>query len=258
MEAPDATSEEKAKRGAPPGTESKPGTSTGVPSLRGTLYVSGTPIGNLGDASPRLIETIAAADLVACEDTRRTLKLLSHFGLKKPVVSIHEHVEKERSPIVINALEAGRNVVYVSDAGMPGVSDPGATLVKAVRDAGFPVALVPGPSAVTGALAISGFPGDSFVFGGFPPRKSHDRQTFFKEWIRPGITAVFFEAPYRLKKSVDDLCTAAPEAYLCLCHELTKVHESVIEGPAAEVRAEIEGLDPRGEWVIVAYWPRRR
>ncbi|HHX28998.1 MAG: 16S rRNA (cytidine(1402)-2'-O)-methyltransferase [Bacillota bacterium] len=223
--------------------------------LRGVFYVCGTPIGNLKDATFRLIETLAAADLVACEDTRRTLKLLSHYGLKKPVVSIYKHVERGRVEVVLDALSRGKSVVYVSDAGMPSVSDPGARLVEAVREAGFDVRVVPGPSAVTSALSLSGFPGDKFVFGGFIPRKSSQRQSFFQEWVRPGITTVFFESPHRLAKSISDLALVFPDAEVCLCHEMTKVHESVLAGTAAQLAERLPNEKVLGEWVAVVRVP---
>lgn len=226
-------------------TESGPGMDFG------TLYMCGTPIGNLQDVTLRLLEILGEVDLVACEDTRRTMKLLSNFDLRKPVLSLYRQVEKGRAGRILDLLEEGKSVAYVSDAGMPTISDPGAYLVKAARERGIRVSLVPGPSSVSGALALSGFPADRFVFGGFTPRKSRRRTEFFKEWISSGVTAVFFESPHRLKESLKDLEQAFPDIEVCLCHEMTKLHESCVWGSIQEVNRHIADLKPLGEWVMV-------
>lgn len=218
----------------------------------GALYVCGTPIGNLKDASFRLVEVLGAVDVIACEDTRRTLKLLSHFGIKKPVISVHEHVERERTEKLLALLGDGKNVALVSDAGMPAVSDPGAYLIRAAKERGFTVAVVPGPSAVTAALAISGVDARRFVFAGFPPRKRKDRCEYFREFILPDVPVVFFEAPHRLKDSLADLEACFPDIWVCLCHELTKVHESTFQGPINRVQQMLSDISPQGEWVIVS------
>ncbi len=217
----------------------------------GTLYVCGTPIGNLKDTTFRLLEVLNAVDAVACEDTRRTLKLLTHFEIKKPVISLHQHVERERSSRVLDMLRLGKSVAFVSDAGMPVISDPGAYLVQAARDDGHRVVLVPGPSSVSGALALSGFSGDRFVFGGFPPKKPKHRRQFFLEWLKIGVTAVFFESPFRVKKSLSDLAQLYPAAEVRLCHEMTKIHEGVMAGTVSEVLANLGERTLQGEWVIV-------
>lgn len=226
-------------------TESDPATDFG------TLYMCGTPIGNLQDVTLRLLEILRDVDLVACEDTRRTMKLLSNFDLRKPVLSLYRHVEKGRAERILDMLEEGKSVAYVSDAGMPTISDPGAYLVQAARERGIRVALVPGPSSVSGALALSGFPADRFVFGGFPPRKPRKRKEFFKEWILPGVTAVFFESPHRLKESLTDMEEVFPDIEVCLCHEMTKVHESCIRGDIQDANRQIADLKLLGEWVMV-------
>jgi len=218
----------------------------------GTLYLCGTPIGNLDDVSMRLIGVLKQVDLVACEDTRRTLKLLSYFGIKKPLLSLHQHVERKRTDMVISALSQGKSVAFVSDAGMPVISDPGAYLVRTAREKGFPMILIPGPSAVTSALTLSGFLVDKFIFAGFPPRKAKQRQKFFLDWIRPKVPVVFFEAPHRLVKSLSDLMQVFPDIEVCLCHEMTKVHESTVAGSIAQVYSEVKDSSPQGEWVIVA------
>ncbi len=221
----------------------------------GTLYICGTPIGNLKDVTHRLIEVLNAADVIACEDTRRTRKLLSHFRISRPVISVHQHVERERTGGVIDLLSEGKSVAFVSDAGMPVVSDPGAYLVRTVREQGYKIELIPGPSSVSGALALSGFSGDRFVFGGFLPRKPKERRDFFVRWVWPGVAAVFFESPYRVKKSLEDLAKVFPMCEVSLCHEMTKMHESVIWGKVGEVVAGLKGDKLQGEWVIVAYRP---
>ncbi len=217
----------------------------------GVLYLCGTPIGNLGDVTFRLAEILKAVDVVACEDTRRTRKLLTHLGLSKTVISLHQHVERDRSQTVVDLLSRGKTVAFVTDAGMPVISDPGSYLVKTVRRHGYKVELVPGPSSVSGALALSGFSADRFVFGGFPPRKPKDRKDYFLEWVRPNVTAVFFESPFRVKKSLSDLAKVYPGVQVSLCHELTKIHESVIEGEVEDVIDLLGDAKLKGEWVMV-------
>jgi 16S rRNA (cytidine1402-2'-O)-methyltransferase len=218
---------------------------------RGTLYVCGTPIGNLKDTTFRLLEVLKEVDAVFCEDTRRTLKLLAHFDIRKPLISLHQHVERERTVRVLDFLRQGKSVAIVSDAGMPAISDPGAYVVNAARDDGHRILVVPGPSSVSGALAVSGFPADRFVFAGFPPRKPKERRRFFLEWVRPGVTAVFFESPFRVKKALADLSTVFPDCNVRLCHEMTKIHESVIAGTVSEVLIDLKEETLQGEWVVV-------
>ena len=219
----------------------------------GTLYVCGTPIGNLKDASFRLIEVLGEVDVIVCEDTRRTVKLLSYYNIKKPLVSFHEHIEKQRTENILQDLADGKSIALVSDAGMPLISDPGAFLVSAARNQGFNVVAVPGPSAITTALSISGFYSSRFVFAGFPPRKSRKRKDFFLKWIQPQVPAVFFESPYRVIQSLEDLMEVFPDVQVSLCHEMTKIYESVLVGPVKEVYETIRDSKIQGEWVIVAY-----
>ncbi len=226
---------------------------TGHDSEQGTLYVCGTPIGNLKDTSFRLIEVLNQVDLIICEDTRRTLKLLTHYEIRKPLLSFHEHVEKQRTDMVISELSEGKKVALVSDAGMPVISDPGAYLVNKARQQGFGVESVPGPSAVTTALALSGFYSSQFIFAGFPPRKPSKRRRFFQEWIKPQVPTVFFESPYRIVKFLEDLVAVFPSIQVSLCHEMTKLHEGVITGKASDVYQELKNKEIKGEWVVVAY-----
>lgn len=223
------------------------------PGGRGVLYVCGTPIGNLDDASFRLIQVLSQVDLIVCEDTRRTKKLLARYDIKKPLLALYEHVEKQRTGAVLEELARGRLVALVSDAGMPLISDPGAYLVKKARESGFHIAVVPGPSAVTAALALVGFCSSQFIFAGFPPRKSKKRREFFLEWIKPQVPVVMFESPHRLVKTLDDLMAMFPSIQVGLCHEMTKTYESVIVGHIKDVWEQLRGMKVKGEWVIVAY-----
>ena len=219
----------------------------------GTLYVCGTPIGNLKDASFRLIEVLGEVDVIVCEDTRRTVKLVSYYNIKKPLVSFDEHVEKQRTEKVLQDLAEGKSVALVSDAGMPLISDPCAFLVSATREQGFNVVAVPGPSAITTALSISGFYSSQFVFAGFPPRKPRKRKDFFLKWIQPQVPIVFFESPYRVLQSLEDLMEVFPDVQVSLCHEMTKIYESVLVGPIKEIHETLKDSKIQGEWVIVAY-----
>ena len=160
----------------------------------GVLYICGTPIGNLDDVSFRLIQVLKQVDLIVCEDTRRTRKLLARYDISKPLLAFHEHVERQRTGTVLERLSQGKSVALVSDAGMPLISDPGAYLVTQARESGFKVVVVPGPSAVTAALALVGFPSSRFIFAGFPPRKSEEAGIFIR-WIKPQVPAVFLSRP---------------------------------------------------------------
>ncbi|HHT84596.1 MAG: 16S rRNA (cytidine(1402)-2'-O)-methyltransferase [Bacillota bacterium] len=219
----------------------------------GVLYICGTPIGNLDDASFRLIQVLGNVDLIVCEDTRRTRKLLARYDIRKPLLAFYEHVEKQRTGMVLEQMSRGKSVALVSDAGMPLISDPGAHLVKQARESGFHIVAVPGPSAVTTALALVGFPSSHFIFAGFPPRKSKKRQEFFSQWIRPQVPVVFFESPHRLVKTLDDLMSVFPSIQVGLCHEMTKAYESVMVGPVTEVYGQIKDSEAKGEWVVVVY-----
>lgn len=226
--------------------------------MAGVLLVVGTPIGNLGDLSPRVADTLSTVDAIACEDTRRTGWLIANAGLKGagargPALLIaNEHTEVARTAEILDRLGAGQRVALVSDAGMPGVSDPGRRIVDAVARAGFDVTVVPGPAAVTTALAVSGFEADRFVFEGFLPRKGRARMERLAALAGEARTIVLYEAPHRLRRTLDDLADAlGPDRPAVVARELTKVHEEV-------VRATLEGLvrhfadtEPRGEIALV-------
>lgn len=213
-----------------------------------------TPIGNLDDASPRLARTLAEADLVACEDTRQTRKLLSHLGIQARTVSYHQGNEPQRAAQLVAQIEAGATVALVSDAGMPGISDPGHDLVRACLARGIPVAVVPGPSAVLAALVVSGLPSDRFCFEGFLPRRAGPRARRLAELASEPRTMVFFEAPHRALATLTAMAAAfGPERPCALVRELTKLHEEVLRGSLAEIRDRL-ALDkngPRGELTLV-------
>jgi 16S rRNA (cytidine1402-2'-O)-methyltransferase len=218
----------------------------------GRLVVCGTPIGNLEDASPRLARALAEADLVACEDTRQTGKLLAHLGVKARMVSYHEANERERAAELADEIAAGKRVALVSDAGMPGVSDPGHDLIGACLARGLPVEVVPGPSAVLAALVLSGLPTDRFCFEGFLPRKPGPRDRRLAELAGERRTMVFFEAPHRVLATLAAMAAAfGPDRPAAVARELTKLHEQTLRGPLAELRDRLEAQGPRGELTIV-------
>ena len=218
-----------------------------------SLVLVGTPIGNLGDLTPRALEALAAAPVVACEDTRRTGRLLSHFGLASPTyVVVNEHTESDATERIIAHLREGTSVVLVSDAGMPGVSDPGEFLVARVIEAGFTVEVVPGPSAVLHALVLSGLTTARFVFEGFIPRKGSSRALRLREIASETRTVVLFEAPHRLVRSIADLLeVCGAERRVVLARELTKLHEEIWRGTLQEALGRCEAIEPRGEFVLV-------
>jgi len=218
----------------------------------GRLVVCGTPIGNLGDASPRLARALAEADLVACEDTRLTGRLLAHLGVKARLVSYHEANERERAAELAGEIAAGKRVALVSDAGMPGVSDPGHDLIGACLARGLPVEVVPGPSAVLAALVLSGLPTDRFCFEGFLPRKPGPRDRRLAELAGERRTMVFFEAPHRVLATLTAMAEAfGPGRPAAVARELTKLHEEALRGPLAELRDRLEAQGARGELTIV-------
>ena len=222
---------------------------------RAALLIVGTPIGNLGDFTPRAREALAGADVVACEDTRRTRTLLSAAGIGlagKRLLAVHEHNEAEQSGHVARLIGEGKRVALVTDAGMPAVSDPGERVVAAVAAAGLPVEVVPGPSAVVAALAASGLPSDRFVFEGFLPRKGPTRRRRLQALADERRTAVLYEAPHRVQATVDDLLAACGDGRaVVLARELTKLHEEVWRGTLAGAVAHLADAGPRGEYVIV-------
>jgi 16S rRNA (cytidine1402-2'-O)-methyltransferase len=220
--------------------------------MSGSLYLVATPIGNLEDITYRAVRTLQEADLVACEDTRHTRKLLEHYGISKPLVSYHEHNEAARAAELAAKLEAGVNVALVSDAGMPLVSDPGYRVVTAAIRAGIRVIPVPGPSAVVAALAAAGLGIDSFYFGGFLPAKSGQRARVLEALSAETATMVFYEAPHRILEALADVERILGPRPVVVARELTKVHEEFLRGTAAEVRAALHSRAAvKGEITLV-------
>lgn len=219
---------------------------------RGALYVVGTPIGNLGDFSPRAVETLEQADFIAAEDTRVTLKLLNHFGIKKPLISYFEHNKLEHGPVIVARLKEGQTCALVSDAGMPAVSDPGETLVAACAAEGLPVYVVPGPTAAVSALAVSGLPTGRFTFEGFLSVNKRSRKEHLDAVEQEERTMIFYEAPHKLRKTLSDFSKVfGPDRRIALCRELTKVHEEVWRTTLGEAAAHYREQEPRGEFVLV-------
>jgi len=217
----------------------------------GGLVVVGTPIGNLEDLSPRAAGCLRDADLVACEDTRRTATLLRHAGAATRMVAVHRHNEAARAAELVERMRAGGTVALVSDAGMPLISDPGGRVVRAAIDAGLAVTVVPGPSAVTTALAASGLAGEAgFAFLGFVPRKGAERRAAMERIGALDTPAVCFESPQRLPALLAELAAAWPAREVAVCRELTKLHEEVVRGTAAEL-AERFAAPPKGEIAVV-------
>ncbi|HEY1938162.1 MAG TPA: 16S rRNA (cytidine(1402)-2'-O)-methyltransferase [Candidatus Angelobacter sp.] len=218
----------------------------------GTLYVVATPIGNLEDITYRAVRVLKEADLIACEDTRHTAKLLHHYGIDKPTISYHEHNEAARAEELVAKLEQGLNVAQVSDAGMPGISDPGYRVIKLAIEHGVQVIPIPGASAVVAALAASGLPTDSFQFLGFLPAKSGQRRTLLETLLRAQHTTVVYEAPHRIAETLEDIVeTLGPERPIVLARELTKVHEEFIRGAAEAVLGRVQQQDLKGEITLL-------
>jgi 16S rRNA (cytidine1402-2'-O)-methyltransferase len=213
-----------------------------------TLFVVATPIGNLEDLSFRALRTLKEVDLIAAEDTRRTAKLLAHYAIRKSMVSLREHNERRETPRLIARLQAGQSLALVSDAGTPGISDPGQHLVRAALDAGIRVSPIPGPSAIMAALSASGLPADQFVFLGFPPRSGTGRDIWFNNLSKLSITAVFFEAPHRITRTLSDVSNKLVNQPIVIHREISKINEELV------IRTNATSQDPineLGEFVVV-------
>jgi 16S rRNA (cytidine1402-2'-O)-methyltransferase len=220
----------------------------------GRLVLVGTPIGNLGDLAPRAVAALRDATVIAAEDTRRTRALLSHAGIRagNRLRSVHGHNERARGPELVELIRAGAQIAYVTDAGMPGISDPGEQLVRLCVDAGLAVEVVPGPSAALTALVLSGLPTERFVFEGFLPRKGRARAERIAAIAAEPRTIVCFEAPGRVAATITDLAGACgPDRQVAIARELTKLHEDVWRGPLAAAVAHVAESEPRGEYVVV-------
>ncbi len=217
----------------------------------GTLYVVGTPIGNLEDVTLRALRVLKEADLIAAEDTRRTRKLLSRYDIHTPMASYHEHNKRTQTPRLIEKLKQGARVALVSDAGMPGISDPGHDLIARALEEKIEVTAAPGPSSIISALVLSGMPTDRFSFIGFVPRKSGERKRCIEDILRNEATAILFESPNRLVTLLETVADLFPERKVAVARELTKKFEQVLRGTAAEVAGHFQEQKPRGECVIV-------
>lgn len=216
----------------------------------GTLYVVATPLGNLEDLSPRGRAVLGDVACIACEDTRRTARLLERFGITTPTISCHRFNEAARLAPVLERLRAGEDVALVSDGGTPGIADPGARLVAAALDAGLVVSPVPGPSACIAILSASGLPGDRFLFDGFLPHRGAERRTRLRELAREPRTVVVQETPHRILDALSEIDAIFGDRAVVLGRELTKVHETLYRGTAAEIRTRLSGGEVRGEIVL--------
>ena len=207
--------------------------------MPGTIYLVATPIGNLEDITLRALRILREADVIACEDTRQTRKLLDHFEIRKPLVSYHEHNEAARAEELVAKADAGAAVAVVSDAGMPGISDPGFRIVRSAIERGVPVVPVPGPVAAEAALAASGLPTDAFRFCGFLPARQGERRRLLESLAQETATLIFYEAPHRILATLEDVAAVLGPRPVVVARELTKVHEEFVRGRAVEVLAEL-------------------
>ncbi len=219
--------------------------------MSGKLYVVGTPIGNLGDMSPRAVETLEKVDFIAAEDTRVTVKLLNHFGIKKEMLAYYEHNKNTKGNLIIDRLLKGESCALVSDAGMPAISDPGEDLVREVRKLDVEVESVPGPSALITALAISGFPSGRFSFEGFLSMNKPSRRAHLEELKNEKRTMIFYEAPHKLLATLKDMLKTFGDREIALVRELTKIHETVYTTTLSEAIDHYEENAPRGEFVLI-------
>lgn len=218
---------------------------------KGALYVVGTPIGNLSDFSPRAAETLAGADFIAAEDTRVTMKLLNHFGIKKPLVSYYEHNKQEKGGVIADRIAAGETCALVSDAGMPAISDPGEDLVALCAARGIRVLVVPGPSAVISALAVSGLPTGRFTFEGFLSVNKKSRREHLELVQNEVRTMVFYEAPHKLPYTLQDMAAVFGDRRIALVREITKIHEECIRTTLVQAAEYYAQNAPKGEFVLV-------
>ncbi|MCD8482661.1 MAG: 16S rRNA (cytidine(1402)-2'-O)-methyltransferase [Verrucomicrobia bacterium] len=216
------------------------------------LYLVATPIGNLSDWTPRAQCIVQQADYIACEDTRHSSRLFQNLELKAHPQAYHEHNEQQQAPKLADAVASGKVVALLTDAGTPGISDPGFRVVRECRARGLPVFSVPGPVAFAVAWSISGLPTDSLLFLGFLPPKTAARQRIFAQHKESTATIAFYESTHRIAKCINDIITVlGPERCICLARELTKLHETVLTGPAGEVQAQFEKISSKGEFVVL-------
>ncbi len=219
--------------------------------MAGILYVVGTPIGNLGDFSPRAVEVLSSCDFIAAEDTRVTIKLLNHFGIKKPMVSYYEHNRTERGGVIIERLLNGENCALVSDAGMPIISDPGEDLTLRCHENNIKVCAVPGPCAFVTALAISGMPSGRFTFEGFLTKAKQNRREHLEELVNEKRTMIFYEAPHKLPNTLRDMASYFGNRKIALVKELTKIYENVERTTLFDAAEKYNEVSPKGEYVLI-------
>lgn len=215
------------------------------------LYVVATPIGNLDDITLRALRVLREVDLIAAEDTRHTRKLLTRFDIDTPVTSYHEGNERTKAPALAQQLESGEDIALVSDAGTPTISDPGYHLIRAAAEKGVPVTPVPGVSAATAALSVSGLATDRFVFQGFLPSRQNRRREKLRQLQNDDRTVIFYEAPHRIREALEDMLQVLGNRATLVCRELTKVHEELLRGTLSELTETVAETEPRGEFVIV-------
>jgi 16S rRNA (cytidine1402-2'-O)-methyltransferase len=214
----------------------------------GTLFVVATPIGNLRDITSRALEVLKQVDLIACEDTRQTIKLLNHFGIQKPLTSYHDFNEEKKAQELVQQLKGDTNVALVSDAGTPAISDPGYRIVRICRERAIPVVAIPGPNAAVAALSASGLPSDEFLFLGFLPATKNARKQKLEAVANVTSTLIFYEAPHRIEDVLSDLEEVLGDREVCVSREITKIHEEHLFGKLSEIRTRVK---PLGEFVIV-------
>ncbi len=219
----------------------------------GTLYLCATPIGNLQDITLRVLETLKNVDLVACEDTRKTLQLLNHFEISKPVTSYYEHNKMTKGDVIIQQLKDGKNIALVSDAGMPGISDPGYDLVQQCLTEDIPFTVLPGAVAAITGLVLSGLPTDRFAFEGFIPRQKKERLQYFQNLAQEERTMIFYESPHRLEDTLKTMIEVFPDRSMAAARELTKKFEEIVRGTPAKVLAHFETEGIRGEFVLLLH-----
>jgi 16S rRNA (cytidine1402-2'-O)-methyltransferase len=215
------------------------------------LYIISTPIGNLGDITLRALEVLKQVDLIACEDTRRSKKLLAHYNIHKPLTSYFEHNKFVKAPYLIKQLQAGKDVALLTNAGTPGVSDPGYRLIKMAIEQNIAFTALPGPCALINALVLSGLPGDRFVFEGYLPPKSAARRKRLGRLENEPRTMIFYESPYRLVRTLTDILTVFGERHIALTREMTKVFEEVQRKPITQILASCKTRSPKGEYVLI-------
>ncbi|MDD3678860.1 MAG: 16S rRNA (cytidine(1402)-2'-O)-methyltransferase [Patescibacteria group bacterium] len=215
--------------------------------MSGKLYVVATPIGNLSDITGRALEVLKSVDIIACEDTRVTSKILARYEIKKELISCHQHSNEAKVQKILNALKSGKNIALVSDAGTPGLSDPGNQLIGSVSNFGIEMVIIPGPSALAAAISACHFSVQQFVFYGFLPQKK-GRQTKLKEIANEKKAVIIYESVYRIKKLLDELLEFCGDSEVCICRELTKLHETTYRGKISEIKNQIT---EKGEFVVI-------